>query len=402
MLFQGARMSIIDDYWDNFYQQNQSDNLHAQTGSDNNTGTQNTGQNRTGMIKPVQKQTRTRMIGFHDPVTADNSITMKYLERMGLADESDNVHAQQDTSGQFYGQKLTDAVNRGAGRVGKQIAYGMKLNADEHLSRAENPLLDITKKGIEVYGKSEAEHQDESAALMLKSALEIMNHKAILGTLDQPIETTVNGKDKPGLVTGGFKNEFITKPQAAFWSAGTMAGDAFKTVVPKEHMDGKVFDDAEEKRDQLQRKADAYEDQSMQLQNIWDSKNPERTVNNLSQYFYESLGSRAPYAALGALRPLMAGTPLASRLLGTSLYGTAQNHSRIRQNTGESNYPKAMLGGVTNAVAGELPFLNLKYNPEGHRLWSNIISNLFSNAIRYGTDQWMKKQHPEDKKGNID
>ena len=26
---------------------------------------------------------RTRMIGYHDPVTAENSITMKYIEQMG-------------------------------------------------------------------------------------------------------------------------------------------------------------------------------------------------------------------------------------------------------------------------------------------------------------------------------
>ena len=83
------------------------------------------------------------MIGYHDPVTAENSPTMKFIEQMGLAD-------QQDTSGQSYGKSLTDAVNNGAAKVGKRVAYGMKLKADEHLSRAENPIPDIVKKGIDV------------------------------------------------------------------------------------------------------------------------------------------------------------------------------------------------------------------------------------------------------------
>lgn len=90
------------------------------------------------------------MIGYHDPVTAENSPTMKFIEQMRLADDSGNVHAQQDTSGQSYGKSLTDAVNNGAAKVGKRVAYGMKLKADEHLSRAENPIPDIVKKGIDV------------------------------------------------------------------------------------------------------------------------------------------------------------------------------------------------------------------------------------------------------------
>ena len=395
-------MGLFDEeYWNTFNQQNQSDNLHAETGENSQRQSGMSGQIRNTPKTGTSTARRTRMIGYHDPVTPENSVTMKHLVQMGLADRSDNVHAQQDASGQSYGKNLTDAVNRGVAKVGKQLAYGMKLNADEHLSRAENPVPDIVKKGI-VYGKSQAEHQDESAALMLKKLFEKMRHDAIQGTLDQPIETTVNGKDKLGLVTGGFKNEFVTKPQNAFWSAGTIAGDAARAVAPEGNIDNTALDHAEMKRDSFQRELDWYEDHSMHLKDIWDNDNAENTINNLSQYFYESLGSKAPYAAIAALRPFIEAAPLTSRLASGTAYQTALNHSGIKQQTGQSNYPKAVVGGALNATARELPFLNRTFNPYGKNDWAKLGAHAAGQAIRYGTDQWMGKRNPDDNDKELD
>lgn len=396
-------MRLFDDeYWNAFNQQNQSDNLYAQTGENSPRQTGMNGQIRNTPKTGISTARRTRMIGYHDPVTPENSPTMKHLVQMGLADDSGNVHAQKDVTGQSYGKSLTEAVNNGAAKVGKQVACGMKLNADEHLSRAENPVPEIVKKGIDVYGKSQAEHQDESAALLLKNVFEKMRHDAIQGTLDQPIETTVNGKDKLGLATGGFKNEFVTKPQSAFWSAGTIVGDAGKALAPEGSIDNTALDYAEMKRDGFQRELDRYEDDSMHLKDIRDNDNAENTINNLSQYFYESLGSKAPYAAIAAFRPLIEVAPLTSRLAGGTACQTALNHSGIKQQTGQSNYPKAVLGGVINASVRELPFLNRNVNPYGDKPWAKIISNIASHAIRNGTDWWMKQNRKNNKGRNLD
>ena len=391
-------MGLFDEeYWNTFNQQNQSDNLHAETGENSQRQSGMSGQIRNTPKTGTSTARRTRMIGYHDPVTPENSVTMKHLVQMGLADDSDNVHAQQDASGQSYGKNLTDAVNRGVAKVGKQLAYGMKLNADEHLSRAENPVPDIVKKGIDVYGKSQAEHQDESAALMLKKLFEKMRHDAVSDTITREIDTTANGKDKLDMVTGALKNEFITKPQIAFWSTGTMAGDAGKALAPEGSIDNTALNHAEAQRDHFQRQSDRWEDQSMHMNNIPDINDPEKSVNNLSQYFYEGLGNKAPYAVAGTFRPFVAGTPLASRLFGSTLYGTAQNHSRILQDTGKSNYPKAMLGGTINAAAGQVPYLKGKYNPAGDSIWGRIIMNLGVQAIKQGNYWWMKQREPDKK-----
>lgn len=392
-------MGLFDDeYWNTFNQQNQSDNLYAQTGENSPRQSGMSGQIQNTPKTGTSTVRRTRMIGYHDPVTAENSPTMKYIEQMGLADDSGNVHAQRDTNGrQTYGQPLTDAVNNGAARVGKQVARGMTLNAEEHLSRAENPVPDIMKKGILVYGKSQAEHQDESAALMLKKLFENMKNDVVSDTITREIDTTANGKDKLGIVSDAFKNEFITKPQIGFWSAGTVAGDAGKALAPEGSIDNTALNHAEAQRNQLQRQSDRWEDQSMHLKDIPDIDNPEKFVNNLSQYFYEGLGNKVPYATTSVLRPFIASTPMASRLFGSTLYGTAQNHSRIMQDTGESNYPKAIVGGAINAGAGQIPYLKGKYNPAGDSLWGKLIMNMGAQAIKQGTYWWMKKRD-QDKK----
>lgn len=216
-----------------------------------------------------------------------------------------------------------------------------------------------------------------------------MRHDAVQGTLDRPIETTVNGKDKLGLVTGGFKNEFVTKPQSAFRSTGTFAGDAGKALAPQGSIDNTALDYAEMKRDSFQRELDRFEDHSMHLKDIWDNDNAENTVNNVSQHFYESPGSKAPYAAIAALRPFIEAAPLASRLAGGTAYQTALNHSGIKQQTGQSSHPKAVIGGALNATARELPFLNRNVNPYSDKSWVKIISNIASHAIWYGTDWWI-------------
>ena len=88
---------------------------------------------------------------------------------------------------------------------------------------------------------------------------------------------------------------------------------------------------------------------------------------------------------------------MASRLFGSTLYGTAQNHSRILQDSGKSNYPKAMLGGAINAAAGQVPYLKGKYNPAGDSIWGRIIMNLGAQAIKQGTYWWMKQREPDKK-----
>lgn len=383
-------MGLFDnEYLNTFNQQSQSDNLHAETGENSQRQSGMSGQIRNTPKTGTSTVRRTRMIGYHDPVTPENSPTMKHLVQMGLADDSDNVHAQQDATGQSYGKSLTNAVNNGAAKVGKQVTYGMKLNADEHLSRAENPVPEIVKKGIDVYGKSQAEHQDESAALLLKNVFEKMRHDAVSDTITREMDTTANGKDKLGIVIDAFKNEFVTKPQIAFWSTGTMAGDAGKALAPEGSIDNTALNHAEAQRDHFQRQSDRWEDQSMHLNNIPDINDPEKSVENLSQKFYEDLGSKVPYAVAGAFRPFVAGAPIASRLFGASMFGTAQNHSRILQDTGKSNYPKAMLGGAINAAAGQLPYLKGKYNPAGDSIWGRIIMNLGAQAIKQGNYWWM-------------
>lgn len=310
--------------------------------------------------------------------------------KMGLVDDSDNLHAQQDDNGKpAYGQSLTDTVNRGAAKVGQQLAYGMKLNADEHLSRTENPVLDITKKGIDTFGKSGAEHQDESAGLLMQAGFENMRHGAVSDTHTREIDSTANGKDKLGMVTDGLENEFVTKPQTAFWSIGSMASEGIRHAAPEGSTDSTSYNYAESKRSGFQQKENDYERQSMSLKDIWDNENAENTVNNASQYFYEGLGTKAPYAAIAALRPLLQGTTLASRLFGASLYGTARNQSYIRQKTGESDYPKAMLGGAINATAGELPFLNRAYGPARQSQWADLVAYIAKHAIQSGTDRWI-------------
>ncbi len=391
-------MGLFDDeYWNAFNQQNQSDNLNAQTGENSQCQTGMNGQIRSSTKSGTSTVRRTRMIGYHDPVTPENSPTMKHLVQMGLADDSDNVHAQQDATGQSYGKSLTDAVNSGTTKVGKHLAYGMKLNADEHLSRAENPVPEIVKKGIDVYGKSQAEHQDESAALLLKNVFEKMRHDAVSDTITREIDTTANGKDKLDIVTGAFKNEFVTKPQIAFWSTGTMAGDAGKALAPEGSIDNTALNHAEARRDHFQRQSDRWEDQSMHLNNIPDINDPERSVNNLSQYFYEELGNKVPNAVTGTFRPFVSGAPMASRLFGSTLYGTAENHSRILQDTGKSNYPKAILGGAINAAAEQMPSLKGKYNPAGESIWDRIIMNLGAQAIKQVNYWWMRDNTNKEK-----
>lgn len=60
---------MFDNYWDNFYQQNQRDNLHAQTGSENSQAPQMA----NGLSNTTATPKKIRMIGYHDPVTPENS-----------------------------------------------------------------------------------------------------------------------------------------------------------------------------------------------------------------------------------------------------------------------------------------------------------------------------------------
>ena len=222
-----------------------------------------------------------------------------------------------------------------------------------------------------------------------------MRHDAVSDTITREIDGTANGKDKMGMVSKGFENEFITRPQTAFWSAGSMATEGLRRMAPDGSTDSRAYENAEAERSRLQKKSDAYEDQTMKFKNIWDNDNAENTVNNLSQFFYESLGEKAPYAVLGALRPLLEGTSLASRLLGSTLYGTAQNHSRIRQSTGQTNFSKAITGGALNAGAGELSWLNRKYKPAGDSAWGDIFALVASHIIKNETDKWIKNYNKD-------
>lgn len=97
----------------------------------------------------------------------------------------------------------------------------------------------------------------------------------------------------------------------------------------------------------------------------------------------------------------MPGPLIETALLSSRLFYSAQS-SAVRQNTGESNYPKAMPGGALSAASGELPYLNRTVKPAGDSAWAKLIAYITKYAIQNGTDWWIHKHNPDDKEQNLD
>ena len=329
----------------------------------------------------------------------------KFIDDMGLVDASDNVHAQRDDRGQSYGRPLTETVNQGLKHAGevisKQAAYGMTLNANEHLARAENPLGDILKDYIENgLGKSGAQHEDESAYLLMNKAFSGMAHPAVARTLTTPVYTDrVNGREKLDLTKDAFTNEFFDRPPATLYSLGSMAGDTVSNILPAGSIDKTGLNAVEKKRAYYQQRLDDYDKKAMSLGKIVDMNDPERTVNNVSQYYYEWVGSKAPYIPLMMINPVIGAMAPQEVRMGTNfMIGMADYYSRKRQQTGENDYVGAVTSGMLHAAVREMPYLRNLADPAGQKTWADFVTRLMALGLDGLIQQWLRDTESDEKK----
>lgn len=250
---------------------------------------------------------------------AGNPPEQNFFTRIADMENADNLHAQRDPEGKYryMGERLQHDISQTTAAIKRFMQYATRtaagINRAQEETGNENHFGNWAVPVVEnTLGQADPTVMNLGYQPAIMAILSHPANLAIAENLIETIETNVNGREKRELVKDAFNHEFLRE----FSKLGLAFSALFSQVVAD------TFDSTEsrERSENINRmlvavmkESDAYLARSMPFEKCIVRGDEAQTVENLTQWYYELIGSKGPYAAAAVAtggESLMAGAGL--------------------------------------------------------------------------------------------
>lgn len=321
-----------------------------------------------------------------------------FFTRIVDIENADNLHAQRDPEGKYryMGERIQRDINRTAAVIKRFMQHATRtaanLNRAQEETGNENHFGNWAVPVVEnTLGKADPTVLNLGYQPVIMAILSHPANLAIAENLIETIETDVNGREKRELVKDAFNHEFLHE----FSKLGLAFSALFSQIVAD------TFDSTEsrERSDNINRmlvaamqENDAYLARSMPFEKCIVEGDEAQTVENLTQWYYELIGSKGPYAAAAVAtggESLMAGAGLtgstailwhAAKDFSINL---ALSNAEIVRLTGKSDWRLAVKTAMLATAAGKTVEWQMeKLGGKGNAAFIGLLSDAFKTRIQ--------------------